>query len=368
MKVKNIMFSGFMAAIMMSATAGVANAAVSVASRGYVDQQVGTKVSTSDFNTFKTDNTAAIKKAADDAQAAAEATAAGALDAYKTEANNTYAAKTYVGTFTSDTAQTIVDYINEKTTGIATDAALSELQGKVSANEGAIADLETADTALGGRLDVLEGEGEGSVAKSITDAIAGLSLDTTYEKAGVAAGLVNTLKTTEVAANASAIEALQGADTAIDGRLDVIEGEGEGSVKKALADAKAYADGLADNYDAEGTAAALVKVLEEGKVAENTSAINTLKSDVETNYAKTAAVTAAIATAKGEAITDAEGKIAVAKKAVEDSLNALATAEVPEECTADGTTICVLTLGKNGTYNWVALTEPVNDDMTNGSL
>ena len=52
MKVKNIMFSGFMAAIMMSATAGVANAAVSVASRGYVDQQVGTKVSTSDFNTF----------------------------------------------------------------------------------------------------------------------------------------------------------------------------------------------------------------------------------------------------------------------------------------------------------------------------
>ena len=37
--------------------------------------------------------------------------------------------------------------------------------------------------------------------------------------------------------------ARENADNALDARLDVIEGEGEGSVKKALADAKAYADG-----------------------------------------------------------------------------------------------------------------------------
>jgi hypothetical protein len=47
---------------------------------------------------------------------------------------------------------------------------------------------------------------------------------------------------------------------ALDGRLDVIEGEAAGSIKKAEADAKAYAkeyaDGLAGNYDAAGSAAA----------------------------------------------------------------------------------------------------------------
>ena len=50
----------------------------------------------------------------------------------------------------------------------------------------------------------------------------------------------------DVAANAAAIAAevtaRKNADTALDGRLDTIEGEGEGSIKKALADAKAYAD------------------------------------------------------------------------------------------------------------------------------
>lgn len=52
---------------------------------------------------------------------------------------------------------------------------------------------------------------------------------------------------------------VQGQIDALDGRLDVIEGEGAGSIKKAETDAKAYAkdyaDGLAGNYDAAGSAA-----------------------------------------------------------------------------------------------------------------
>jgi hypothetical protein len=51
---------------------------------------------------------------------------------------------------------------------------------------------------------------------------------------------------------AAAKEELEGADEAIEARLDVIEGTGDGSVKKAaddaLSGAKAYADGLAGNY------------------------------------------------------------------------------------------------------------------------
>ena len=54
----------------------------------------------------------------------------------------------------------------------------------------------------------------------------------------------------DVAANAAAIAAeataRQAADTALDGRLDTIEGEGEGSIKKALADAKQYTDDQID--------------------------------------------------------------------------------------------------------------------------
>ena len=54
----------------------------------------------------------------------------------------------------------------------------------------------------------------------------------------------------DVAANAAAIAAeataRQAADTALDGRLDTIEGEGEGSIKKALADAKKYTDDQID--------------------------------------------------------------------------------------------------------------------------
>ena len=43
---------------------------------------------------------------------------------------------------------------------------------------------------------------------------------------------------------------VQGQIDALDGRLDVIEGEGEGSVKKALADAKAYTDEREDAIEA----------------------------------------------------------------------------------------------------------------------
>ena len=77
-----------------------------------------------------------------------------------------------------------------------------------------VAELEAADTALDSRLDALE-SGDNSVAAQVK--------------------VVQDALNTEV-------QARKDADTALDGRLDTIEGEGEGSIKKALADAKAYAD------------------------------------------------------------------------------------------------------------------------------
>lgn len=80
---------------------------------------------------------------------------------------------------------------------------------------------ESADSALDGRLDIIEGIGEGSVAKAEQDA----------------KDYADSLIATEQAARESG-------DNALDARLDVIEGSGAGSVAKAQADAQSYADGL----------------------------------------------------------------------------------------------------------------------------
>ena len=54
----------------------------------------------------------------------------------------------YVGTFTHDTATTVVEYINAKTASIASDAALTELAGRVTTAEGAIiAEVDRATKA-----------------------------------------------------------------------------------------------------------------------------------------------------------------------------------------------------------------------------
>ena len=81
---------------------------------------------------------AEAKKAGTDAQAAAEAADAKAVAAQ----GEVDALETYVGTFTHDTAKTVVEYVNAKTTGIATDAALTELTGRVTQAETDIDNIE----------------------------------------------------------------------------------------------------------------------------------------------------------------------------------------------------------------------------------
>lgn len=88
----------------------------------------------------------------------------------------------------------------------------------------------------------------------------------------------------KIASNESAIsaetQARTEADTVLSGRLDVIEGEGEGSVKKALVDAKAYTDTKVQEVN--GANAALggrVDTLEE-TVTTHTSEISNLKDTI----------------------------------------------------------------------------------------
>ena len=95
------------------------------------------------------------------------------------------ALETYVGTIpTGATATDVIGYVNEKTSGIATDASFNELKTRVTTAEGKITTNEGDITALQGRADAVEakatanaaaittlnGTGAGSVKKQIDDA------------------------------------------------------------------------------------------------------------------------------------------------------------------------------------------------------
>lgn len=97
------------------------------------------------------------------------------------------------------------------------------------------------------------------------------------------------------------------ADNLLSGRLDVIEGVGEGSVKKALQDAKNYTD---------------------GKISEVNGANEDLEGRVGTLETSMGQVDGKISTAKSEAIeaaaTDATSKVNAAKLELQGNINTLA--------------------------------------------
>ena len=98
--------------------------------------------------------------------------------------------------------------------------------------------------------------GEITALKNILKGIGG-----TGESATVVAYVAKAIENLKIGdyAKASELTALAQRVTAAEGKITTLTGTGEGSVKKALVDAKAYADGLAGNYDAKGDAAQALK-------------------------------------------------------------------------------------------------------------
>ena len=97
---------------------------------------------------------------------AAEATNALAAQAAQTDVDNLEA---YVGTFTSDTATTVVEYIDAKTSNIASDETVNALAGRVGQNE---EDIEALEKAVGDNKTAIEGtvaELAGTVAENESD-------------------------------------------------------------------------------------------------------------------------------------------------------------------------------------------------------
>ena len=304
----------------------------------------------------------AVEGKADAAQGAADK-AQGEVDALET----------YVGTFTHATAKSVVEYVDAKTAGIATDAALAELQGKVTTAEGEIATIKgdylksTDKTALqdqitanANAIDAIEAdylkaadktELQGNIDKKAdqsaleaeiarakaaeeknaadialilnnpdTEVVDSINEFITYvaEHGEVATGLQ-----TQITKNKDDISAMdtayKAADTALDNRVKVLEGinhEAYVAADTALKNELNTEIGKkADQTTVDATDTAYK--------AADTAIDNRLKA-VESAVGETGSVSSAIATAKQEAIDSAVATAAgdattKANKALEDA-------------------------------------------------
>ena len=361
------------------------SADASIASKGYVDAQVKTSVPNATFETFKTDNTAAIadaKKAGTDAS--------DALNAYKTTASDTFATKTALsdGLGNKQNKLTADDFVKDGTGNVVTGVTVGA-DGKIKyttesvATSAELGNLQTTVASHTTALDKLNGtaETDGSVAKSIADAVA--KTKTAYEAADAttlqsakdyADGLAGNYATAaqgkladtavqpaaitdmETKANAAATYATKDALTTVDGKfanytttadmnkaLDlkadestIGEVESGKTVVQMIADAKSAVSGdttaLAGRVDTieksaaytSGITAAGVAQIETNKtgVADNKAKVEAVTNDLANNYTKT------------------------------EQLSKLATATIPATCTdPDAANGCALIL-KNGVYSW----------------
>ena len=339
------------------------SADASIASKGYVDSQVGTKVSASDFTTFQETNTAAIA----DAKEAGTAASA-ALDAYKTTASDTFATKTALSDGLAGKQNTLKAGTNIEikedgtigTVGIATTEGLEALETTVAGHT----------TTLG----TLTGDGDGSIAKSIADAISGevTRADAAYATAAQGAKADTAVQPAAIAdmetkTNASATYATKTALEGVDGKFanyttttdmnttlnlkadkaTIGEVETGKTVVEMIADAKSAASGDTTALQAR------VKTIEDSDVMAS-GATKTKIDAIATNTAGVAAnKTAVEAVAKD--LADNYTKTA--------DLGTLAEAKIPATCTdpnaANG---CALIL-KNGVYSWEVVERDASENQ-----
>lgn len=137
----------------------------------------------------------------------------------------------YVGTFTHDTAKTVVEYINAKTDGIATSGNLEALAGRVTVVEGDVATIKgdylkgSDKTELEGKIGTAQAAAEG--AQSTADT-AKAAIDAFLKEADATESAIDTLKEIQAeleigggaAAMLAEINALKAVDNATQAELD----------------------------------------------------------------------------------------------------------------------------------------------------
>lgn len=279
---------------------------------------------------------AAAKKAGDDAQ--------GAIDAYMLTNDEAVANLTaYVGTIPEGSeAANIVAYVQEKTSGIATEGAMTELNGRVGVVEGKVATIE-GDYLKGEDKTELEGKitaVETAVAteKSRAEGIeAGLRTDVDAIKGDYLKGADKTALQDQITVNANAIERLTNGVSAdeIDGVNDLINyvkehGPEVTGMKEDISENAQAIAGVAGSMDtAEGKITVLegavaTKVEQEAydaKIAELAGADSAMAAKIAALEAKhgdgEGTVESLIATAKQEAIDAAASDAAAKDEALE---------------------------------------------------
>lgn len=323
------------AAAQTQADKGVADAAAALAKaneKTTMAEVEAKKYATQDeakgYADAKDEAIAAAKKAGDDAAAAA-GVADGKADAAQAAADKAQdevdALETLVGVLPEGTtATTVIEYVNKKTEGIATDAALGELNGQVSglqtAVQGIQADyLKAADkTELSGKIDdaqadvdALSGKvGEVPADKTVIQMIADAQSAATYDDEEVR-GLISD--------NADAIAAEKERAEGIEGGLrtdvDAIKADYlKAADKEAL---QTQINTIMNNPDAEGAINSINEfttwVAEHGTIADGMRTdINKNKDDIA-DLSQAIEDQAAADAAAYETKTDASAKLTEAK-------------------------------------------------------
>ena len=366
MKVKNIAFSGFMAAILMGATG--ANAALNVASTDYVDAKTGAVATTVSNLQSAIDTKFESYYTAEQTDAKYQTIAQAALDAK--------AASDYTDQEIKKLSATI---------GGSVDPDTGEQTGGITAT---VTEHGQKITALEGRADTLESD---------VDALETLVGTTSVASQIAAAVLV------ETNARTSADTTMQGEIDAVEGRATALEGlVGTTAVATQISDAisaseatteaayKEYVDTSfgelntnvatkqeelgADNVIQNGTGVVKTVVADDGTLTATASLVAT--ADIDDN----AVTTAKIADGNVTTAKIADGNVTDAKIASVDqakvsgltnaagetvSLAAALTSKItmPEVCEK---TTCVLTVDSaSGTVTWAPLFTA--DDATSGS-
>ena len=361
MKVKNIAFSGIMAAILMSMAGAHAATAVQIASQQYVQNQVADKATRTELSEGLA--TKADKTAFESLQTAVNSTESGlGTKAAQASLDQTNA---YIGTIPEGaTATNVVAYVQEKTAGIATDAALEELTGRVT----------TAETDIDGLQAKV---GDVSVADRIATSLADYTTTANLQK-----DYLTKADATNTYATKTTIGDLGTHETVVAYVGDAVEtvndnlGTTKSTAEEALGKADANADTIGTLSTDVATLQSTVGNAESGLVkgvADNAAAIaaeesrataaeealdgrvDTLETTVNDTTSGVAANAAAITTLNsGDTV---EGSVAYKIKATAETL---LNKPVENTCGANSG-LCVLTMSNDGDLVWIDVTNPATE-------
>ncbi len=332
MKVKNIVFSGFMGAILMTAAD-----AATIASKNYVDSFVGAREAV--LQNQISANVTAINNHAD------------LIDANSSAISDMDAAYKAADEATLSTAKTY------------TDDEIKKLNESLTQTGGNVGALTNSLNALTNRVSTNETNIATNTGNISTNAGAIEALGQTVETNRAAAETaVNDLKTGQVATNTAAIATLNG--------------DGDGSVAKAIADAIGASETAAANKYAEKTyvdnqddALGARIAANENYIAQHKTDYQTLNSSVSTNTANIATNTGNITTlmANAETTGSVDNKVATSAADTKTAYEAYAIPKPSDSDCNAASGLCVLSVSEDGqTLQWVDVTDAVVSEPDGG--